>query len=251
MTNQSLPFQLFNNVLERLTTDFNLQELPRESGTTPSLLLESQSPVFSGRVGEMRRFRGDNLFQVVTISIVVPPIQLDSHMLFAFTPSDAATPHFTVDSVHAGDTYAFHLDLIPRVDLGADLYYLDKVYEPLTTVFDNTNALEGLSAPKLSPKQRAIMSPWMLAARASKDAFGNIQSAVDQYYDHWQELVTSGDLNANYSEDHLEARDQANKRLLFNPDIDLVWQQITPLIGADVADRLLATLKLCGRTATD
>ena len=73
---------------------------------------------------------------MVTSTIVVPPIQLDSHMMFAFTPSDSAVPHFTLDSVRAGDHHAFHLDLIPRLDLGAHLAYMDACFTPLTPTFD-------------------------------------------------------------------------------------------------------------------
>lgn len=246
MSDTSLPFALYNGVLSRLKHDFDLEELPSGQGSVPYLPIHSQSPVFEGRAGEMRRFRGRGLFQVVTISIVVPTIKLDSHMLFAFTPSSSAIPHFTVDSVHAGDTYAFHLDLIPRVDLGANLHYIEQVYDPLTALYDETSAIDGLSAPKLSPKQRAIMSPWMLAARADESAFKRIETAVDGYYSHWLSLVENNIDVSSLSYESLAERDQLNKALIFNPEIDPVWHQITPLVGREIARQQIETLKLTG-----
>ncbi len=55
------------------------------------------------------------------IAMTVAPINLDSHMLYAYTPPASAVPHFTLDSICHGDGFAFHLDLPPRVDPGASL----------------------------------------------------------------------------------------------------------------------------------
>ena len=108
----SLPCALWQKTLGRIVDRFKLVEVTGNDGE-PWLPLESQVPVAQGRVGQTRLFRGVPLFQVVSTNIVVPAIQLDSHMLFAFTPPTSAVPHFTLDAVQAGDHYAFHLDLIP------------------------------------------------------------------------------------------------------------------------------------------
>ncbi len=41
-------------------------------------------------------------------------------------------PHFTLDSVLGQGSYAFHLDLIPRVELATHLTYVDWAHTPLT-----------------------------------------------------------------------------------------------------------------------
>ncbi len=127
----SLPGTLFANTLQRLVDTLGLQEQSGADGG-PYLPLVSQLPMVQGEVGNVRLFTGAPLFRVVTCSLAVPPMQLDSHMLFAFTPAGSAVPHFTLDSVKAGEHFAFHLDLIPRVDLGANLAYMDEVYGPLS-----------------------------------------------------------------------------------------------------------------------
>lgn len=241
----SLPKDLHDHVLERIVGSLGMKEVLGADGG-PFLPLESQVPIAQGSVGHMRKFTGGPLFQVVTSSIVVPAIHLDSHMIFAFTPSDSAVPHYTVDSVKAGEHHAFHLDLIPRVDIGSRLNYLNEVYQPLTEACTAAREIEGLTMAHLSPRQYAIMSPWMLANRATADAFTEIRKTVDIYLDHWFELLEKG-ISADALEDvtpaELIARDKRSKAAIFNKDVDPVWQQIEPMVGSDAANKQIATLR--------
>ena len=187
----------------------------------------------------MRLFTGDPLFRVVTCSLVVPAMQLDSHMMFAFAPGTSAIPHFTLDSVEAGEHFAFHLDLIPRLDLGANLAYMNEAFGPLTELFERGSAIEGLSKAHLSPLQNAIMSPWMLANRATKEAFAAIEDSVMAYQTHWFSLVEKGISEAaigDVTPAQLAERNVRNKRIIFDPEVDPVWQRITPMIGQDAVD---------------
>ena len=197
-------------------------------------------------MGQTRLFQGGPLFRLVSTNIVVPPMQLDSHMLFAFTPPASAVPHFTLDSVQAGDHYAFHLDLIPRVDLGARLEYMDHCLTPLTEAYERGDATEGFSRAQLSPRQHAIMSPWMLAKRSTRDAYSRVDGLVDDYLAHWLRLVDEGvPENVLDGIDHAELaeRDRRNKAIVFNRDVDKVWDQITPLVGREAAERQIALLR--------
>ena len=129
-----------------------------------------------GPVGECRTFRqpgttgADGITQTY-IAMTVEPINLDSHMLYAHTPSTSAIPHFTLDSICHGNEFAFHLDLPPRVDPGASLAYLDHVYAPLNDVRRATLEIQGLAPAQISPRQWSIMSAWMIVQRADVDAF--------------------------------------------------------------------------------
>ena len=239
----SLPAALWQRTLRQIVDRFALREVPGEDGG-PHMALFSQAPMYEGRVGQVRLFRGEPLFQVVTSTIVVPPIGLDSHMMFAFTPSDSAVPHFTLDSVKAGDHHAFHLDLIPRLDLGAHLAYMDECFTPLSSAFAKGEATDGFSKAQLSPRQCAIMSPWMLAKRATAEAFAAIDALVDEYLRHWFQLVEGGvTAAADVTAATLIERDRRNKAIIFNRDVDKVWDQITPLIGADAAERQIELLR--------
>lgn len=243
----SLPKALHESVLNRIVDKYGLTEDLTDGG--PYLPLESHLPMHEGSVGHVRRFTGEPLFHVVTSSIVVPAIQLDSHMVFAFMPSDSPIPHFTVDSVCAGDHHAFHLDLIPRVDIGSRLKYLQEVYQPLDDACDRGRNLEGLERAHLSPTQWAIMSPWMLANRASVEAFTAIGDIVTEYLEHWFALVENGisdDAVEGISREQLIERDARNKQVIFNPAVDPVWERIIPMVGAEAAQ---AQIELLQRTS--
>lgn len=232
---RSLPEKLFSDTLHSVVTELGLTECKSE-GDRPWMPLVSQLPMVQGEVGNVRLFTGSPLFRVVTCSLAVEPIQLDSHMLFAFTPGDSAVPHFTLDSVKAGEHFAFHLDLIPRLDLGSNLAYMDEVFAPLTDAFETGGAIDGLSVAHLSPRQSAIMSPWMLAKRATEEAFSGIESTVQAYMKHWFNVLNKGvseSACAGINTAQLRARNLANKQIIFNPDVDPVWERITSMIGED------------------
>nr|WP_010130680.1 hypothetical protein [Microbulbifer agarilyticus] len=245
MSATSLPESLANNTRDRLIETLGLKEV-YGADNGPYLTLESHMPMAQGKVGEVRLYEGGPLQKVVTCALVVPQIGLDSHMLFAFTPSESAVPHFTLDSVGAGEHCAFHLDLVPRLDLGANLAYMDEVYAPLTETCTATRNMEGMSAAHLDIRQLAIMSPWMLVQRATKEAFAKIDGAVDAYLDHWFAVLEKG-----VSEKALEAvdsaalaeRDRRNREIVFDPDVDKVWNQISGLIGAESSEALRGLLK--------
>lgn len=241
---QSLPERLFSTTLDNLVNHLGLTEQVREGGEA-WMPLVSQLPMVQGQVGQVRLFTGDPLFRVVTCSLVVEPIQLDSHMLFAFTPGASAVPHFTLDSVKAGEHFAFHLDLIPRMDLGSNLAYMNEVFLPLTEAFETGSAIEGLTPAHLSPLQNAVMSPWMLAKRATEQAFAGIESTIESYQQHWFDLLAKGvseQARGGLSDQQLQARNLENKRIIFDPQVDPVWGRITSMIGEDAVAEQRALL---------
>jgi hypothetical protein len=199
-----------------------------------------------GPVGSLRCFTGGPLHQVVTISIAVPPIGLDSHMLFAFAKPESAVPHFTIDSVSTGQFYAFHLDLIPRVDIGENLAYIDEVLAPLTEATEAAKAIPGTEPAHLKLRQLALMSPWLLAFRATEEAFQKLSGPTEAYLNHWIKLVENG-ISAkameNVDKAHLAIRDQRNKDFIFDPQVDAVWAQVSRLVGEQVSAQLRQILR--------
>lgn len=234
----SLPAQLSLSTLQSIQSRFGLTEIgaPRLSLT---------SPMAPAPVGALRVFTGTAVQKMVYIGLTVPPIGLDSHMIFAFTAPASPIPHFTLDAVLAGPYFAFHLDLIPRADLGANLAYLNAAFQPLTPIFEAAKGIEGLTPAQLSPRQYALMSPWMLAYRATEAAFAQIQAPVTAYLDHWARLVEhglpAGATPAGTPADWAE-RDRANRAAIFDPSVDPVWHNVTRLVGAETAETLRQTL---------
>ncbi|WP_067814582.1 hypothetical protein [Nocardia inohanensis] len=226
----SLPAALSTRTLTALSSALDLDTVEDVALTSPM----SPEPV-----GRLRVLRGGPIDKAVTVNLVLPPIGLDSHMIFAFTGSDSAVPHFTLDSVYGGDYYAMHLDLIPRADLAVHLEYLDAAYLPLTALLEDAWRIEGVSPAGIGPRQRALMSPWMLVCRAGADAFTALTATVDAYLEHWLTLVEKG---VPAIEGDLAARDRANRANLFSPAVDPVWAQVTRLLGAEQSERVRGEL---------
>jgi hypothetical protein len=238
----SLPRDLCQGALDSLIDRAGLKEVPGTDGGPFMTLASTMGP---DPVGSVRVFGGDTVAKAVYVGIVVPQIGLDSHMVFAFTPDDSPVPHFTLDSVAAGEHFAFHLDLIQRVDAGTHMVYNDWAHTPLTETFEQVNAMDGLSKAVLEPRQLTIMSSWMLASRATEEAFGGLGDPVAAYLDHWFSLIEGeapADVVADIADTDLPVRDQRNRALLFSPEVDKVWAQISRLITEPVAEQIRALL---------
>ncbi len=243
----SLARDLAFRALDRIVDRYSPTEIGREDDGT---FLALTSPALDGqRVGELRMWHGGPVHKLVYIGLVVEQMNLDSHMVFAFTAPDSPVPHFTIDSVKAPmgppgpDTpvgHAFHLDLIQRLDLATDMGYVDAAYTPLTDAYEAARHIEGLSEAHLTRRQWAVMSPWMLASRATPEAFAAITDTADAYLDHWMGLCDAG-LEVDTSVD-LAARDRAHRRILFDPDVDPVWHQVARIVGDDTSEQLRDSL---------
>lgn len=216
-----------------------------ETQNTPLVSAMDGSPVGSHRI-----VGAQGVAEIVYVGMAVEQFGLDSHMLFAFTPAESAVPHFTLDAVLAGPHYAFHLDLIPRLDPGANLAYLDHCFVPLTEAHDAALELDGLTPAHLAPRQWQLMSAWMLAHRADEAGFSSIGPTVDAYRDHWLTLVQGGVPGAatdGVTAEALATRDQANRSAIFSPDVDPVWARVDQLLGADVSATIQQSLKTAAR----
>ncbi|GAA3617360.1 hypothetical protein GCM10022419_123470 [Nonomuraea rosea] len=257
----SLPATLSERTLERLVAALDLragEDVPLTSPMSPApvgrlRVLRPAAPPrvaaapadqAAGPVEERVADRvadraAERVAKVVAVSLVVPPIGLDSHMIFAFTRPESAVPHFTLDAVASADYHALHLDLIPRADLAVHLAYLDACFAPLTEPLEDAWRLDGLSPAAVGPRQRAMMSPWMLVCRATEEAFAKLGPTVDAYLGHWLHLLTTGVWRPGGDP---AGRDHANRANLFSPDVDPVWHQVTRLLGAEQAERVRGEL---------
>lgn len=232
--------RLSRTVLDALLAESALEERP-----TPWAVLTS--PASPDPVGSVRHFRGgghNGVDAVVTVSLVVPAFGLDSHMVFAFGAADSPLPHFTLDSVQAGGGYAFHLDLVQRVDLAVSPAYADLVYGPLTEPFARASEIPGLTPAAISPRQRSLMSPWMLVHRADEAALRAITPFAEAYLRHWLELVRAfpADAAREAGEGDAPLRDRRLRQALFSREIDPVWAQVDRLLGTATTDGLRGLL---------
>ena len=193
----------------------------------------------------MRVFEADGGLRIVATTLAVRERGVVTCMIFAFTAADSAVPHFTLDCGQRPDGYAFHLDLVPRVELATHLTYMDALFEPLSEVYAEGSATAGLSATGTSRRQIALMSPWMILHQADEAAFRAIEPTVEAYADHWLALVRDGvpaEVLATIKDTDLAAHDAAVRANLFNPSVDPVWGRVHAMIGDDAAAAIRAEL---------
>ena len=164
----------------------------------------------------------------------------DTYGIFAFTAPDSVLPHFTLDCSDRADGNAFHLDLLPRVELATAVDYMDEAFEPLSPVFAAAGEIDGLTRTGNTRRQYAMMSPWMLVHLATREAFVAIEPTVQAYADHWLGLVERG-LGADAlaavaaTGTDVVARDALVRHNLFSPKVDPVWGRVEAMLGADNA----------------
>ena len=256
----TLAGKLSNKTLDSIIEHFGLEEV---KGTAGGDFLPLVAPNFGNLdVGGLRVWDGGDgpIKKMVYIGVTVEAIGMDSHMIFAFTQPDSLVPNFTLDSVFStlppgmdpimpegGTTYAFHLDLIPCVDLGVNLPYMEKCFIPLTDIQKECQSAEGVIPAMLSPAQNAIMSPWMLAQRVNSD--DNYEAAVfpsaDKYLNHWFDLVDNGidDVASDVIAGDPAEREKRNRALIFSRELDPVWQKIDMMVGAETSDYMITVLR--------
>ena len=217
---------------------------------TPEYLVLTSPMVPDGSVGSMRLWRTPGVCDLMYVGMTVPMIGLDSHMLFAFTTPGSPVPHFTLDSVMGGGEeeraeFAFHLDLIPKMDLGAHLDYLDHCFGPLNELLERGEAIDGLTPARLTPRQYAVMSAWMFVHRANESAFRAISDIVEAYRDHWFGLIEAGvptELLDGVTTEQMSLRDERNRAIVFNPEVDPVWGRVARLIGDEQSEQVRSIL---------
>ncbi len=255
----TLASKLSNTTLDQIIAHFDLQEV---KGTAGGDFLPLVAESFGGLpVGGMRVWDGGDgpIKKMVYIGVAVDPIGMDSHMIFAFTQPDSLVPNFTLDSVFStlppgmdpimpegGETYAFHLDLLPAVDLGVNLPYMEKCFIPLTEPQKECQTFDGIIPALLSPAQNAIMSPWMLAQRSDPVAYDAIVfKSAQTYLDHWLNLVDNGldDIADQVVSSDPAAREAQNRALIFSRELDPVWQKIDMMVGAETSDYMITVLR--------
>lgn len=254
----TLAGQISHRTLNAIVEHFDLEEVTGKDGG-PFMPLVA-APFGGAPAGSFRVWNGgDRLQKVVYTGITVEPIGLDSHMIFAFTKPDSIVPTFTLDSIFTklppgmdsnfpdgGDMYAFHLDLIPKCDLAVNFPYIRQCYESLNETHARVLAAPGVFPAELTPVQRAIMSPWMLAQRTTGDAYESVVfPAAERYLHHWLSLVDGSldDVTKTITGTTGPERDAKSRALIFNREIDAVWEKIDGLLGPDVSEYMISVLK--------
>ncbi len=193
-------------------------------------------------MGELRVYRGRGVIEkVVNAHFKLETPALESYMVTVFTRPESPIPHFVLDVVRFGPQASFHVDLLPKRDLGVSLPYVDRCFAPLSQIRADLEADGRFAAGSAPLRQRALMSPWMALYTHAPDQLEVARSYVDRYFAHWSSLLTNHDpLLA--PDATLAPRDAEQRRLVFSRELDPVWGTLDKTLGKSTVDLLLAAL---------
>ena len=225
-------------VLKEIVEAFDLKEHKGEDDGSFATLKASGGPLEGMKVGELRVFSGGPIHKLVYSGMTVEEFGMDTHQIWAYTAPDSALPHFTIDAAISPNTEGtFHIgvDLIPRLDLGASLRYLQQAFQPLQETYTEFQGeSENGAATSVGPMQYALRSPYMMAAFASKQGMKDDVKHVQGYLKHWIKLLKEGlnpEAQAEAQWQNPAQRDALNRKAIFNPETNMVWGLLDKLIG--------------------
>lgn len=231
---------MVRDVLDRLTSSLGLTEELNADGDAVLPLAAIGGPLDGQRIGEFRVFSRADGTRVVYSALAIDDFGMDTHQVYAFTAADSLVPHLFVDtaiSPNTEGTFHFGLDLVPRVDLGANLDYSEAVYVPLDEARSHALTQPGvMPVPSLGPLQWSIRSPWMTAAIVAPEDLKKLGSVVTTYVDHWLHLMDEGipsSAQESLAPQDIEQRDQRNREAMFSPRTNPVWGLVDRLVGAE------------------
>jgi hypothetical protein len=236
-------------VLERLVRELGLAEETGGDGDAALPLHAVGGPLDGARIGEFRVYTREDGMRLVYSALSIDDFGMDTHQVYAFTPTGSPLPHLFLDtaiSPNTGGTFHYGLDLAPRVDLGASLDYLDAVYTPLTEPRAAALAQPGIMpVPSIGPLQWALRSPWMIAAIALPADLKSLGAITDTYVDRWLALTRAGlasDVVAGIEWQDVVRRDRLAREAMFSARTNPVWTLLDRLVGAESAAAMRALL---------
>lgn len=199
-----------------------------------------------GNVGELRTYRGRRGVQHVVCAHLNPPAPpMDSHMAVVFTDPGSPVPHLVVDAVAFGERASFHVDLLPKVDLGVSPAYLAHCFAPLDGLVARM-AEDGRLTPGTVPLgQQALLTPWSATYQVAPADLPVAMEYTQAYFDHWSSLLTGAWPAAATDEvdPQIAAGRSAKLRAsLFSRAVDPVWGMLDRALSPAIVDRLLAVL---------
>lgn len=231
--------------LNKLISALGLTEETSADGDAALPVHGVSGPLEGQRIGEFRVYTGADGVTLIYSRLSIDAFAMDTHQVYAFTAPDSPIPHLFLDtaiSPNTEGTFHFGLDLVPRVDLGANLAYSLDVYSPLDGIRAEALARPGvMPVTSLGPLQWSIRSPWMVPAIVLPADLLALSDVTDAYVDRWLELVRGAmdpAVAADAGSQHVAIRDTRNREAMFSPQTNPVWGLLDNLVGAQTAGRM-------------
>jgi hypothetical protein len=231
---------LFEQVFKRFKDQLAVTELPVDNDHCFQTFTHSDT---GKPAGLLKVYRGKAPVEyIITTSLYVEEIGLESYMLMAFVDPSSALPHFAFDAMTNNERGAFHVDYIPRLDLGTHPEYSKQVFEPLNDTLDTMKANPDFSPGDGGRLLLSMLSPWTGLFQATPDKLAGGSTLIDRYVQHWFSLIDKG-VSANTNVEALADRDRRHRLALYNEENDMLWGLLKNLIGEKDRDLILSLLR--------
>jgi hypothetical protein len=231
---------LFEQVFKRFKDQLAVTELSIDNDHCFQAFTHSET---GKPAGLLKVYRGKAPVEyIITTSLYVEEMELESYMLMAFVEPGSAIPHFAFDAMTNSERGAFHVDYIPRLDLGTHPEYSKQVFEPLNDALDAIKANPDFAPGDGGRLLLSMLSPWTGLFQATPDKLAGGSALIDRYLQHWFGLIEKG-VSSSTNSEGLADRDRRHRLALYNEENDMLWGLLKNLIGEKDRDLILSLLR--------
>ena len=231
---------LFEQVFKRFKQQLAVTELTADKGHCFQAFTHTET---GKPAGMLKVYRGKAPVEyIITSSLYVEEMGMESYMLMAFVDPGSAIPHFAFDAMTNSERGAFHVDFIPRLDLGTHPQYSKQVFEPLNDALDTLKADPDFSPGDGGRLLLSMLSPWTGLFQTTPDKLAGGAMLVDRYLQHWFTLIDQG-VSTTVDSEALANRDRLHRLALYNEENDMLWGLLKNLIGEKDRDLILSLLR--------
>lgn len=198
-------------------------------------------------IGSLAAYSGDAIDWMIHSFMGTPSRSFCNMHLTVWLGPEIDVPHFGMALGTIPDIFCY-LDFVPRVDLMADLDYLDRYYGER-----NQACLELEANPEFSPfvsrtlymRQAQSRASFCHVAKAKPENLATIEKAAHLALDQWLALVDAARPVPAAAQPALAARDLLVRRAISERDpANIMGEKI---FGKDMTERLVGTLWGKGR----
>ncbi|WP_101757700.1 hypothetical protein [Oceanicoccus sp. KOV_DT_Chl] len=237
--------QLTAHVIQRIQQFETLTPIHTDNNSNVyAILMHPQSGI---EVGSIRVYQGSNIIdKVVEVNLRADEMAMDAYMVMAFTRPGSLYPHLAFDTELQTEDSAFHIDLLHKREFSTDIAYIQSVMQPLSNAFNAANNNPDFRFSEATLLMKALLNPWMASYHCAPEYLPDAQVTIDAYLDHWLSLAKrpADEFQVNTDDcDTVAAFDRAHRAAIFDPQVDILWEMISNLIGTESRDLILRLVR--------
>ncbi len=235
---------ILNELRQKIDARFELHPEPSTKD------LDAYSNADGTVKGSLKNVSGAEIDWLVHSWLRNPQRNFSTMRLTTWLKPHIRVPHLAFEFGTMGSIF-FYMDYVPRTDLGMDLEYLDRYYEPVNQTFLQLQANQNLSLfTSKSLYIRQFQSPINLCytCAATEDNLALIRTVANEMLDRWIIWVNEAEPVPEDTRENLAARDLFLRRTAAERDPGN--PMVVRMFGEELANKLIRALWGGERTNT-